>query len=404
MIGENLTKFRLKDLFVFKGFKLLDSWLVDGQILVKLKRTSQTGRCPDCKKGKRKPIEHFTRQIRDLDIGGLVCRVELEVFRISCPCGCRDMEELEFAGKYARFTRRFEEKVVMLCRAMTIKDVAKEMRMGWEAVKNIDKREAQKYVVALSEISPTGIGVDEVAYEKGHKYLTIVRDLDIGKVIWVGKSRKKETMDEFFHVLGKEKSMRISLVAMDMWDPFIKSVKENTNAEIVFDKFHVAKHVNEALDKVRKQEFAKADHEERKHMKKKRFLILSREKNLDKTKKESLKDLMKKNDTLYQAYLLKEQILDIMDEKDEKKANKRFAKWFDNVVISKLPQFAEVSKMLRRYSYGIVNYFKYKVTNAASEGLNTKINVIKRRAYGFRDVEYFMLKIIQLCGISSKNP
>jgi hypothetical protein len=113
---------------------------------------------------------------------------------------------------------------------------------------------------------------------------------------------------------------------------------------------------------------------------------------------------MKKNGTLYKAYLLKEQILDIMDEPIEKKAYRRFAKWLDNIATAKIPEFDKVARMLERYSYGIVSYFKHKVTNAASEGFNTKINVIKRRAYGFRDMEYFMLKIIQLCGISSRNP
>jgi len=404
MIGENLTKFTFRDLFVFRGFKFAGSWITNGQILVKLRRTSKTGKCPKCKKFKRKPIEKFTRRIRDLDIGGVMCFIEIEVYRISCSCGFRSMEELEFAGKYARFTRRFEEKVAVLCRAMTIKDAAQEMRIGWETAKNIDKEEAKKYVVALSEVSPKRIGIDEIAYEKGHKYLTVVRDVDLRKVIWIGIKRQKETLDKFFQELGEEKSRQISLVAIDMWDPFIASVKEHTNAEIVFDKFHVAKHVNEELDNVRKKEFAKADYRERSLMKHKRFLILSRKKNLDRTKKESLKNLMKKNDTLYKAYLLKEQILDIMDEPMEKKANKRFAKWFDNIAIAKIPEFDKVARMLERYSYGIVNYFKHRITNAASEGFNTKINVIKRRAYGFRDLEYFMLKIIQLCGISSRNP
>jgi len=110
---------------------------------------------------------------------------------------------------------------------------------------------------------------------------------------------------------------------------------------------------------------------------------------------------MSKNKTLYKAYLLKEQILDIMDEANDKKANRRFAKWFKNVDLSQISQFTKVAKTLQNYSYGIVNYFKHKVTNAGSEGFNTKINVIKRRAYGFRDVEYFMYKIIQLCGIYS---
>lgn len=405
MIGDNLTKFRLSNLFDFTGFKFFESWIVEEGVLVELKRTTKTAKCPDCKVRCNRVIEKFTKKVRDLDIGQMKCFLEFEYRKINCRCGYRGYEHLEFVNKYSRCSKRLEEKVVVLCRVMTIKDVANEMRLGWETVKNIDKREAKKYIADLKTISPTRIGVDEIAYQKGHKYLTVVRDVDLGKVIWVGKDRKKETFDKFFQELGKEKSMKISIASMDMWDPFIASVKENTNAEIVFDKFHVAKHVNEAVDKTRKQEFAKADNEERKLMKKKRFLILSRKKNLTRKKKESLKDLMAKNDTLYKAYLLKEQILDIMDEEDEKKANKRFVKWFDNVLLSQLQHFAGVAKMLQRYSYGIINYFKHKITNAASEGFNTKINVIKRRAYGFRDLEYFMFKILQICGVkSTQNP
>jgi len=405
MLGENLSKFRIKDLFNFQGFKFFESWVSDGDILVELKRTGKTGKCPDCKVRCNRITERFTKKVRDLDIAQMKCFLGFEYRKIHCRCGYRGYEHLDFVQKYSRLTKRFEEKVVTLCQVMTISDVAKEIRLGWETVKNIDKREAKKYVVSLSEVSPKRIGIDEIAYEKGYKYLTVVRDIDIEKVIWVGKNRQKETLDKFFHELGEEKSSQISLVVIDMWDPYIASVEEHTNAEIVFDKFHIAKHVNQAVDDVRKQEFAKADCEERKLMKKKRFLILSRKKNLTRKKKESLKDLMTKNDTLYKAYLIKEQVLDIMDEQDEKKANKRFTKWFENVVDSQIPQFAEVAKTLQRYSFGIVNYFKHKITNAASEGFNTKINVIKRRAYGFRDLEYFMFKILQLCGFkSAQNP
>lgn len=404
MIEPSKPKFRLKDLFVFEGFKFSESF-IDGQnVLVELRRTRETGTCPNCNKRCRTIKDRLDRKVRDLDILNAKCYVKFSQFRISCKCGYKGMEGLNFIEPYSRHTKRFEERVVLLCKVMTIKDVANETGLHWVAVKNIDKKEAAKYIQSLSKSSPKKIGVDEIAYEKGHKYLTVVRDADLEKVIWVGKDRKKETLDKFFTELGKEKSSQISIAVMDMWDPFIASVKENTNADIVFDKFHVAKHINQAIDDVRKQEFAKADPEERKLMKKKRFLILSRKKNLKRDKKESLKDLMSKNKKLYKAYLLKEQILDIMDEQDEKKALKRFNRWINNVSLSQLAHFERVVNMLKKYSYGIFNYFKHKLTNAGSEGINTKINVIKRRAYGFRDLEYFMYKIIQLCGVySPKN-
>lgn len=308
------------------------------------------------------------------------------------------MEKLDFVDKYSFYTKRFEDYVSKLCQLMSLSDVSEVSGINWKAAKRIDKKYLKKLVVGLESVSPTRISVDEIAYHKGHKYLTIVRDLDLGKVIWIGIGRKKETLDIFFKELGKEKCRKIKVVVLDMWDPYIASVKEHTKAEIVFDKFHIARKVTEALDKIRKQEFARADTETRKKFKKKRFIILKRGKNLDEKKRETLQDLMEDNEKLYQAYLLKEQALDIFDEKDEKTALKRLNKWFENVKEAGLQQFETVVETIKSYFYGVVNYFKHRLTNAASEAFNNKINVIKRRAYGFHDLEYFKLKILQSCG------
>jgi transposase len=281
---------------------------------------------------------------------------------------------------------------------MTIKDVAIEMGISWNTVKLIDKKHLRKYLVPLDEANPLNLGIDEIAYEKGHKYLTVVRDVDLGKVIWVGEGRKKETLDEFFHKLGAEKALRIQHVVMDMWDAYISSVRANTDAIIVFDKFHVAKKINEAVDAVRKQEFANADSRERKDMKHKRFLVLARRKNLDEAKRETLRDLLDINTNLTTAYLLKEQALDIFDETDKDIAIKRLQKWFRNIDDAAIAAFQPVVKTIKNYLYGIINYFDKRITNAQSEGFNNKINIIKRRAYGYRDLEYFKLKILQSCG------
>ncbi|MFH1063584.1 MAG: ISL3 family transposase [Candidatus Woesearchaeota archaeon] len=367
-----------------------------------LKRTGKTGKCPVCGKRCRHIHKKRKRRIRDLDLACSKTYVWFAYFDIVCSCGYDGVEELDFVESYSRYTKRFEEKVVVLCKFMCIKDVANEMRIGWETVKNIDKRNAMKYVANLENIVPKRIGVDEIAYEKGHKYLTVVRDVDLGKVIWVGKGRKKETLDSFFKELGIEKSWNIHVAVCDMWDPYIASIKANTNAAIVFDKFHIAKVINEAVDKIRKKEFAKADEEERKKMKKKRFMILSRQKNLKSEKTEELNQLLEQNSTLYTAYVLKEQVLDIFD--DEKIiAKRRLNTWLKNIFSTGIDQLQEVAKRICNYLYGIYNYFDYKITNAQSEGFNNKINIIKRRAYGFKDLEYFKLKILQTCGINHQN-
>jgi transposase len=395
--------FQLKNLYNFEGFKFYESWLEEESIAIELTRTKKTGNCPVCHIRCNNIKDKSQRRIRDLDLAGSKAYICFEEYRVSCSCGYTGVEDLKFVNKHSRYSKRFEQKVAILCKVMTLKDVAKEMKMDWSAVKRIDREEAKKYFVDLKYVSPTRIGVDELAYEKGHKYLTIVRDTEKEKVVWIGKGRKEETLNSFFILLGERKCRKIELAVIDMWDPYITSILKYTKADIVFDKFHIAKKVNEAVDKVRKKEFAKADKEERILMKHKRFLILSRQKRLKDEARETLYDLLDVNKELYCAYLLKEQILDILDEKNPETAIKRLKRWFENVAQTGIEQFESVVKTIKNYIYGVHNYFKYKVTNAASEGFNNKIGVMKRRAYGFRDIEYFMLKIYQLCGLKSSR-
>lgn len=222
--------------------------------------------------------------------------------------------------KYSPYTKRFEDYVSKLCQLISLKDADEVAGIDWKATKCIYQKYLSKLVTDLKSIRPTKLGVDELSYWKGHTYLTVVRDLSLGGVIWVGICLKKEIRDKFFKERGKKKCKKIVL---DLWDPYIASVKENTNAEIVFDKFHIAKKITEALDKVRKQEFAKAYPELKKTFKKKCFVILKRNKRLDEKKRETLQNLMKENEKLYQAYLLKEQALDIFDEEKKETALKR---------------------------------------------------------------------------------
>ena len=385
-------------LFDFKAYKLNKVTLEDGAVIISIKRTRKTSDCPKCNRRSSNIEEKYGRILRDLNLGEKKCYIEFIEHKIKCRCGYRGVEKLEFADRYARQTKRFEEYVARLCQKMSVKDAAETAEIDWKTAKNIDMKYLGQLVVDLKKVTPTRIGVDEVSYRKGHKYLTVVRDLDMGRVIWVEKGRKKETLNLFFSELGEQKSELITVAVIDMWDAYIASIKENTNAKIIFDKFHIIKKVNEALDSIRRKEFANADPEERKDFKHKRFLILSRGERLSEEDTEKLDDLMAKNERLYQAYLLKEQVASIFDEQDEAIGLERLEKWFENVKDAGFKQFDSVVKTLRKYYYGVKNYFKYHLTNAASEGFNNKIGAIKRRAYGFRDLDYLMLKILQSCG------
>lgn len=389
-----------KHIYTFRGFRYSTIIHENNFVEIHLKRTWKKGICRNC--GKRTSIlkEHYTRTIRDLDLGPLTCYLTFNEHKLRCSCGYYGFEKIFFSRPYAHCSIRYEKYVVRLTEKMTLSDVSKITGLNWKTVKDIDKHYIKERLVKLKEITPRRLGVDEVAYEKGHKYLTVVRDLDLQRVIWIGVGRKKETLDCFFALLGEKKQRLVTVVVLDMWDPYITSIHEFCpTADIVFDKFHIIKKINDALDKIRREEFAKAKNEERLRMKRKRFIILKRKKNLTENQQEQLQQLMEQNKSLYKGYLLKEQISDIFDEESYTQAMQRLQQWIENVHESGLSTFKPVLKTFKRYSYGIQNYFLHHLTNAGSEGFNTKINIIRRKAYGFWDLDYFMLKIFQGCGV-----
>jgi len=177
---------------------------------------------------------------------------------------------------------------------MTITSVSQIIGVDWKTVKQIDMDHILDSIPSLASITPRNIGVDEVAYQKGHKYLTVVRDLDLKVVIWVGIGRKRETMDAFYTELGPEKSKLIETACMDMWDPYISSTMTHTTSKIIYDKFHLVKKVNEALDSVRKRIFRESEPEVKLKMKRKRFLFLYKRSNLPEERIESLDSTLKK--------------------------------------------------------------------------------------------------------------
>lgn len=291
-----------------------------------------------------------------------------------------------------------ENSVASFCEIASLKEVAERFKLDWKTVKEIDRSHIKTLLPEISKLDVNKIAIDEIAIMKGHKYLTIIRDYDSGIPIKMVLGRGYEEVKEALLSLGKDKLAKINFASMDLWDAYIKAIKESCpNVILIFDKFHVVKKINEALDKVRKSEFADASQEERINMKHKRFVILRREKNLSPKQKEDLERLMKSNHHLFKAYLLKEQVLSIFDDTQSnfEEIKQRMIQWIENILSNEMEEFYDAMNTILNYFDGVMNYFKYGMTNAIAEGFNTKINIIKRRAYGFKDVEYFMLKIFQ---------
>lgn len=387
----------LKSLFPFKGYKFCVKE-TEKDILIGLKSRRITGTCPKCGKG-CSIIEHeYQRLIRDLDLADTKCYLDLKQKKIRCKCGFRGLEKLDFVAKYARVTSRLANKVAEDCEEACLKEVARRHNLDWKTVKEIDREHIKKLLPKIDDLIIRRLAIDEIAIMKGHKYFTIIRDYDSGVAIKIFFGRSFKETSEALATLGKDKLANITYVSLDMWDPYIKAIQEQCpNAKLVFDKFHVVKKINEAVDSVRKNEFKNADPQEKKQMMHKRWIILKRKGNLDRNQMDNLITIIKNNDRLYKAYLLKEQILSIFDDKSSTFEDicNRIKQWMENILSNNLEEFEEVIGTIKNYMYGILNYFKYGMTNAIAEGFNTKINVIKRRAFGFSDIEYFILKIYQ---------
>lgn len=387
----------LKELFPFQGYKL--SLLgTKNRIVIGMESLHKGGICPKCGKRCLCIEEEYERLVRDLDMCATKCFLHFWQKKIRCRCGYRGVERLDFLAKYDRVTTRLADAVASDCEEATLKEVARRYDLNWKSVKEIDREHIKLLLPKIIDLKIRRIALDEIAIMKGHKYFTVIRDYDTGVAIKILFGRGyQETYDALLS-LGKDTLSQIKFASLDMWDPYIKAISELCpDAKLVFDKFHVVKKVNAAVDKVRKTEFAKASDEERINMKHKRWIILKRESNLNLECREELDALLKNNDKLYKAYLLKEQILSIFEDKvsNFETIQLRIKCWFENIYSNGLEEFNEVINTMQHYLEGILNYFRYGMTNAIAEGFNTKINVIKRRAFGFKDLEYFMLKIYQ---------
>ena len=318
--------------------------------------------------------------------------------RVTCKtCGVRN-ERLAFLSANTNYTLRFAMQIGGLCRAMTIQDVARRMHLDWHTVKELDKIYMREQLRVAGPPKPNVIGVDEISIKKRHIYRIVVSDLEAKRAIWFGGDGRTEAdMDKFYAFLGKENAEKIRLAVMDMWKPFRNSTYSNApNAAILFDKFHILRHLGEALDKIRKQEYARLTGDKRKFIKGQKYVLLSNRENLTPESKKSLLLLLKANKRLNTAYLLREQFEQMWNYKSEAWARKFFDNWKAQLRWQKLEPYEKFAAMIERHWDGIAAYCKpeNKVALGFVEGLNNKIRVIQRRAYGLRDEEYLALKIL----------
>ena len=307
-------------------------------------------------------------------------------------------EKLEFLLENALHTERFARYVGRRCRSGTIKDVAAELRLDWHTVKRLEKQYMTEQLKRAGNPRPNIIGIDEISVRKGHDYRIVVSDLQKHRPIWFGGvDRSEASMDEFYGFIGKSKAGKLRLAVMDMWKAFRNSTNRHApQAAILFDKFHVLRHLSEALDRVRKQEYARLSGRNRKFIKGQKYALLSHPENLTGDARKNLKLLLAANKRLNTAYVLKESFAQLWDYSREPWARKFFENWRGQLKWQRLKPYERFAELIDRHWDGIAAYCHpdNKVALGFVEGLNNKIRVIQRRAYGLHDEEYLKLKIL----------
>jgi transposase len=371
----------------------------DGYTEIHLHRDTSKGyTCSSCGQMSFWSWDSRLVRIRDLSVFEFKTYLTIYKNRTNCDtCGVK-VEKLDFVDPYSRCTKRFEELVARLCQMTSLKQVAELLELDWKTVKDIDKKYLEKQFAIPDYEGLRLLAVDEIASHKGHNYFTIVMDLERTRVVWVGKDRSQETLDQFFKELGPERSKLIEAVACDMWDPYIASIKENApGAKIVFDKFHVIKNYSKVIDKVRNIEFKKATHDNKEAIKGTKYLLLKNRDKLKKDQKEQLESLLELNENINIAYILKDELKRLWNYKSVGWANHCLDSWISTALASEIRPIINFAQTLNKYRYGLINHCYYPIDSGKLEGMNNKIKVIKRIAYGFRDDDYFILKIKQGC-------
>ena len=309
-------------------------------------------------------------------------------------------ERLEWLADNPFYTKRFAFSVGRRCRETPIREVADELFLDWHTVKDLDEQYMQQQLRRAGDPSPRAIGIDELAIGKGHQYRIVVSDLERGRPIWFGGlDRSAASLNEFFAWLGPKKCGRIRLAVMEMWSAFRTSTLQVGNAPqatILYDKFHILKHLREAMDKVRKREYRRLSGKGRRFIKGQRYALLTHWGNLTADGRAALKLLFQANARLNKAYLLKESFGQLWTYTSPFWARRFFDQWRAALRWQRLEPFERFADLVAAHWDGVEAYCheENRVPLGFVEGLNNKIRAIQRRAYGFRDEQYFRLKVL----------
>jgi transposase len=349
--------------------------------------------CSGCGVGCSSIVDVHERVVRDLPWGAWKVWLVLEVHRVRCRrCGVRS-ERFDFVEGKHPYTRRFAAAVARDAEDAAVRRVALKWGLSPQTVARIDKRALQAWQAGRRRRPLRQMGVDELYWKVG-ECLTIVSDLELGEPIWAAPGRKKETLDRFFaEALPPARRRAVRAVCVDMYQPFQLSLREHLpGAVIVFDKFHVMKHVQAAVDETRRAEFFRQKGLKRALVRGKRWLFLSRWHNLERDERRVLRAALALNRPLFKAYFLKEDIERLWTYTYEGAARRFFQQWVRAIRWQRLPAFKKLVATLQRHLDGILSYCRHKVPFGVVEAINGNLRALIRRGRGYRDHDYLLLK------------
>lgn len=365
---------------------------------VRRKRGNRKLRCPSC--GRRVDDIHdvYEREVRDLPCFEFQTTVVIELYRIRCPdCGVK-AEKVDSLPSKAPYSKRFEDGVGQACESASARQVARRTGLAESTVRAIDLRYLERWEAKRRKPPLREMGVDELYQGKKGKFLTVVCNLETGEPLWFGRERKKETLDDFFRSqLVSRQRKRIEAACVDMWEPFRLSIAAwAPQCQIVYDKFHVLQHANAAIDEVRRAEFFRQGPQKRGLIKGKKWLLLSRWKNLTPEHRGELNRLFQLNRRVFKAYLLKESLERLWDYRYEGAMLNYLEKWMDQLKWQRLSPFEKLSAMLLKHLDGIANYCRTKVRFGVVEAVNGNIRLLINRGRGYKNLRYLLLKAKRL--------
>jgi len=383
--------------FGIRGYQYVKAAFAGGKVIFTVRQETGDFRCGAC--GSRRVIRRGTypRRFRMLPIGGRPVQLLLEVPRVGClDCGAVRQVPVGFADERRSYTKAFERHVLELSRHMTIQDVARHLQIGWDAVKDIQKRYLNRKFGRVRLKHLRQLAIDEIAIGRGHRYLTVVLDLVSGAVVFVGDGKGAEALVPFWKRL-KASQAKVKAVAMDMSPAYISAVLTHLpKATIVFDHFHIIKLFNEGLSDLRRELYREATEKLHKNvLKGMRWLLLKNPENLDDTHDEPkrLREALALNQPLATAYYLKEDLRRVWEQPNKSAARRILLAWIRCAETSGIAMLIKFSHTLAAHRNQILAYYDYPISTGPLEGTNTKIRVLQHQAYGFRDTQFFKLKI-----------